>query len=123
MTTGSKTMKRDHIMSENESYTEEKLAADLQEQTKLFKNIFNGHIHSMRESILTDYRMPRPGWESPYKKIADLCDKMGKNSGPMNEALELAQSSMKALNELAESEMVDLQLKMGLVFESMDNVR
>jgi hypothetical protein len=110
-------------MSDQASYTDEQLQADIQNETNFFRELFNREIRRIRTTMVTDYRMPYSGWENPYKEIIEICRKAGKNTAPLTEALQRALQSLSALNDLAEEEMVDLQSRMCTFMSNMDNVR
>jgi hypothetical protein len=104
-------------------YTEGHLNVDVQKQTHFFRDMFNREIARIRNAIVTDYRMPREGWEMPYQQIIHICKNAGKNTAALSEKLDGALQSLHELNALAEEEMVDLQARMCTIFDSMENVR
>lgn len=110
-------------MSEHEMYTEEQLSVDMKRQTEFFRDLLNKDIARIRYNIITDYRMPREGWETPYQNIIHISRNAGRSTAALSESLESALESLRRLNALAEKEMVDLQIHMGCIFDAMENVR
>lgn len=110
-------------MSEGVSYTEEQLEIDMREQARFFKDMFSREILRIRTHIITDYRMPRQGWEAPFLDIIELCKKTGKNPAALQEAIDRAQNSLRLLDSAAEEEISDLHCRINAMLKNADNVR
>lgn len=105
------------------SADEEDFVTNPNENMQCFLNMFNREMQRVRREISHDMRFAREGWETPYKSLISTCLCMGKNHGPLTEALDRVSNALQSLNDLAESEMVDLQLKMAVALEEVKHVR
>ena len=110
-------------MSESGSYTEQQLESDIKKQAAVFRCIFNREVQNIRKNILTDFRVPRQGWDQPYLNVVELCSKVDKDTAPLVDAILNAQLALKVLDDLAEDELVDVQSRLGSMLDSMENVR
>lgn len=110
-------------MSESPMYTEDDLNVDIKKQTQFFRDMFNRDIARIRYNIITDYRMPREGWEIPYQNIIHISNNLDRDSSALSACLHNAMESFRQLNTAAEAEMVEMQIQMSSVLDSMENVR
>jgi hypothetical protein len=94
-------------------------------QRKIYflRGLFVQYLQEIRHAIITDSRMPQPGWETPYRKIIEICMKCDKNTGQLTDALTTAVKSIECLNNLAEQELSELQTRINFSSEEMENVR
>jgi hypothetical protein len=104
-------------------YTEDDLNVDIKKQTQFFRDMFNRDIARIRYNIITDYRMPREGWEIPYQNIIHISNNLDRNCSALSACLHNAVESLRQLNTAAEAEMVEMQIQMSSVLDSMENVR
>lgn len=104
------------------NYTEDQLMQDVRDSSRFFEDILEKELARLKQNILIDYRVAKPGWELPYNEIIDMSKRVHNNSTKLQEALDEAKAAMSKLNIAVEQEISMLRMKTTYIIKSIDQV-
>jgi hypothetical protein len=101
-------------------YTPDQLNMDVQAEINFFLELVQREARRIKHNITNDFKTPKQNWHTVYQEILDLSRKMGRDTTPLQRALDEAQQAFEELEHLADVELANIQHDMRRRVTVMD---